>query len=330
MKRRSFGVALVELVILAVLVIAGGLIWINRQNFVDDLKALAYNPSAQMQSIEDKLELTSYGKQVLAATGAKLEDATAFNQSCDQAKETNNPVLGCYSGGSIFVYSVNSQKLNGIEETTSAHELLHAVYARMSSSERAMINKELEAAYQRVKTTELEQRMAYYQKAEPGQADNELYSILGTEFHTVGPELEKHYALVFKNRQALVNFHDQYSSVFASLSQQANSLRSQINSLADSINQRTTSYNVAIKQLNTDISEFNQKSSNGGYISQIQFTTDRNNLIARSDELDKQRQSIQADVDHYNVLTRQYNAIATETNDLNADINSSLAPSPSI
>jgi hypothetical protein len=222
-------------------------------------------------------------------------------------------------------------QLDGIHEVTAAHEMLHAVYARMSDADKKEVNTLLEREYTLLsKDPAFTERMALYARTEPGERDNELHSIIGTEVASISPELEAHYAKYFVNRAAVVGLHDQYSSVFTRLKAESVKLSDQMSQLTVDIKSRSSAYDIASQQLNADIAAFNQRASGGGIQSQQQFDSERRALVARVAKMSAERSAINALVNQFNQLVSQYNAIATQTDQLNQSINSSLAPAPSL
>lgn len=325
-SRRS----LVSLFVLMIVAVAVYLLLINRQTVFDYIAASQYKPDQAAIAIKDKLNLTHLGSLYFDASATKVEGAQNFNKDCEQQSETNNPILGCYTAYHIFIYDVTNSQLEGIEETTAAHELLHAAYQRLSDTDRATVDKEVEAAYEKVKTPELENRIAYYDKTEPGQKLNELHSILGSEFHNLGTALEDHYREYFNNRAQIVAYYDQYSAVFRGVT-------TRLTQLSDTINQQTSQtsamieqYNKDVQQLNTDVETFNQKNASSGFRTQSEFNTAQKGLLNRQEQLDQTRQSIEASIQSINAMRDTYNQLVAEYNELNKSINSSLSPTPSL
>ena len=68
-----------------------------------------------------------------------------------------------------------------MKDVTAAHELLHAIWERMSLSERDRIGKLLDAEYERVKDSDFEKLMQSYDRTEPGELINEINSLIVTE-----------------------------------------------------------------------------------------------------------------------------------------------------
>jgi hypothetical protein len=103
--------------------------------------------------------------------------------------------------------------------------------------------------YDKVKTPELEQRVAYYDRTQPGDRANELHSILATEFSTLDPTLEAHYKQYFTDRQKVVALHTKYAAVFAQLKQQADALKEKIDTATRQLNSDIAAYNTAAETL---------------------------------------------------------------------------------
>jgi chromosome segregation ATPase len=171
--------------------------------------------------------------------------------------------------------------------------------------------------------------MSFYARTEPGQRDNELHSIIGTEVAPISPELEKYYSKYFSDRQKVVSLDVKYSDVFKQLKDSASELEKQITELLSSIKSRTSQYNSDSQTLNSDIDSFNTKANNG-QLTLEQFNYERYVLQSRVTELEKTRNSINTDVQLYDNLVTEHNKIASESNKLFKSIDSTLAPAPSI
>ena len=298
----------------------------NRQYVVDIVHYLQYRPSSSVSAIAKNTTMTDKGTFYFYTSKPELDDSKTFNKSC-QRKEANSPILGCYTSQRIYIYNVTNEKLDGMEEVTAAHETLHAIYERLSTDEKDKLKTEIDAAYKRVKTPELQDRMQYYQKNEPGEETNELYAILGTEFANLGPSLEAHYAKYFSDRQKIVRYNNKTQSIFTRLTNQAKSISDQINSLVETINADTKQYNNDSAELTTEIAAFNTRAKRtNGFSSQSEFDSARSSLLAKVNALNSTRDRIEANIAVYKKLRTQLEAIAAESDALNKSIDSTLAP----
>jgi hypothetical protein len=305
---------------------------VYRQQIIDQIYAWQYTPTADVVRIADRTSMSSRGEFLFYASHPSIEESQIFNEKCAKV-ETSAAILGCYNGRNIYVYNVTNPKLDGIREVTSAHEMLHAAYMRLSDEERSAVDTLVEAEYTKLSSNdEFAERMAFYARTEPGERDNELHSIIGTEVATISPELERHYARYFDDRSKVVALHTQYASVFASLQSRSNELSEQLTVLADTIEQNSDAYNVRVAQLNKDIASFNARANSGEFNTQAQFDAERAKLNARVVDLEQLRSTINSDRIAYNELREELLSIASESDALNRSIDSgsALAPSPSL
>ena len=319
-----------EIIILVLLIVFGGWFWLHHQYALDLVKNVSYKPSEEMVAIAEGAQLTDDGEFIFYASQPSLNSGETFNDACKR-READSPILGCYNGQKIHLFDVTDERLDGIEEVTAAHEMLHAIYERLSDNERDKLDKLLEQAYKQNKNSELDERMSYYERTEPGEASNELHSIMGTEFKNIDSELEDYYEKYFVDRSKLVALHKRVETQFNRLDAKADSLVSSIDNLAGSINSRTSSYNSDISQLNSDIQTFNQRArTQGGFSSQAEFNQARADLQARSSSLEQMRQSIQANITRYNSLVAQLETINSEKASLYKSIDSTLSTTPTV
>lgn len=322
-----------HIVAFAIFVLLGcGALWLffHRQYAIDQIVVWQYHPTSEVASIASRAQLSSHGKFIFYAAQPSVEDATSFNKDCTSV-EQSTAILGCYAHEQIYVYNVTDSRLDGIKETTAAHEMLHAAYERLSAGERQHVNGLLEAEYAKLKDDkDFSARMAIYARTEPGERDNELHSIIGTEVHTISPALETYYAQYFTNRQALVDLHDDYSALFTQLSAKKDALAKQLTALQAQISTETDQYNNAVARLNADIEAFNNKAASNGFKSQGEFDTERAALLNRINALDDQRAAVNNDIATYQDLYTQYQAVVGQSETLNRSIDSKLAPAPSL
>jgi len=302
----------------------------NSQNIVDYVLAATFQPSSELTGIVAKTGLNDRGSFYLYASQPKLESSSDFNSYCTRVENVTS-ILGCYNKKRIYVYNVKDSKLDGVREVTIAHEALHAIYDRLSVAEKAKIDKLLESEYTKLKSDEgLTSRMAFYERNESGQFDNELHSVLGTEVGSISPELENYYKQYFSDRQKIIALNQKYLGVFKALSESAEQISNQITALANQITSETSEYNEAASNLSSQITNFNVRANNGGFLTLAQFNNERAMLVAQINNLERRRTEINSNISSYDSLIKQYNSIATETTKLYNSLDSSLATAPSI
>lgn len=317
-------------IVSALLTIGSAWLWTERQNVVDAIQYHQYTPSPAVKSVAADAGLTEDAIFTFYATRPAVESSESFNQHC-QRREADSPILGCYAGNRIYIFDISDARLNGIKVVTAAHELLHAEYDRLPDAEKQRLRPLLEAAYASSSDEKLKDRMAYYEKTEPGQSINELHSIIGTEFESIGPELEKYYARFFTDRATLVALHQQVEGTFEALSEEADGLVKRIEALAGRINTDTAQYNADIAALNRAVDTFNARAGrSGGFTTQAEFQAARQNLLNQSNELADFRQWIQANIAEYKTLLAKLDSINSESASLNKSLDSALQDAPRI
>lgn len=302
----------------------------NRQYILDLAHFWTYQPTAQVTTIADRSGMNDNGKFMLYATHPSLESTQKFNAYCNREEE-GTAILGCYVNDRIYVYDVQDKRFDGIQEVTASHEMLHAVYQRLSDNDRTKVNGLVEQEYKKLSSDpNFADRMAFYARTEPGERDNELHSIIGTEVANISPELEQHYAKYFKNRSQVLTLFQGYNQLFLAVDKQTKALSAQLDALTKKLNTDMNAYNTSIKALNVDIEDFNRRAEAGTFTSRAAFNKERDALEKRVADLDTLRSSIDAAAAQYETLRKEYNDTVTASNNLYKSIDSTLAPAPSV
>lgn len=305
----------IVLFVLVVIVIA---IILNRAWVYDWFRGVVYRPTVEMVSIRDKLNLTGRGEFLFNATQPELNKADDFNANCRQ-DEGEVAVLGCYTAGNIYVYDIADAKLDGIRELTAAHELLHAVWARMSNAEKEDLKPILQQVYQD-NLSVLKDDIETYADDERIE---EIFVRAGTEIKKLPDVLEKNYAEIFNNQDVVVDFYESYIAVFREIKIKMEGLASEIEVLRDSINVKMAEYENKVSQLEADIARFNSCAETAGcFATEVEFYAQRNALVARENELNLLNDEINNMIDDYNLKVDEYNADALESRKLQNMINS--------
>lgn len=306
------------------------LVVINRQYVIDQIIVWQYKPTKEIVQLANNAGLNDTGKFYFYTGQPSLESAQNFNNLCKRAESTTS-ILGCYSNNRIYIYNVTDIRLDGVHEVTAAHETLHAIYQRLSVADKSKVNKLLESEYNKIKgNKDYSTRMEFYERTEPDQIYNELFSVVGTEIVDINPELESFYNKYFSNRQKVLDLNTKYLSVFNQLKSQAEIIRQEIDRLETVINQDTAQYNLDVEKLNIDIADFNNRANNGEFTSQYEFDKERSELVTRLNNLNITRNNINANIDERERLIVKYNSIVTDLEKLQNSLDSSLSPAPSI
>jgi hypothetical protein len=182
--------------------------------------------------------------------------------------------LGCYvSNDHIYLLSITEPALSNEMIVTAAYEMLHPVYEHMSNDERTKIDAEIEAIAPSITDQTILDQIRIYAQTEPGARDNELYSILGTEYPTISPILKASYAKYLGNRAQLVAYHKAFEQTYDGLATQITQLQSQIASTKATMaryqalgeisryNELVPSVNAQVDLYNSQVAVYNQYGS---------------------------------------------------------------------
>ena len=316
------GFKLVKWLVLGVLIASVAMVILNREWIYDHYRGMTYQPSSEMAKIRDSLGLASQGEFLFNASQPALEEKEDFNNFC-QAQMTETAILGCYTAGNIYVYNIVDEELNGIRELTTAHELLHAVWARMDESEREALKPALQQTLEANKDL-LEEEMAVYDATE---RQEELYVRAGTEIKKLPEVLEKHFAEIFTNQDRIVDYYNSYIAVFKGLEAEMDNLKNEMTSIETDLNAKMNDYETRMAQLNARIESFNAcANAVGCFESEAEFYGERAILTAEQQSLGALYTEIGNLVNAYNTKVEQYNADVVRGETLNQKINSTAKP----
>jgi hypothetical protein len=317
-KKRHFGRWMFLLLLVSVVV---GAVWKGPWIY-DYYRAQTYQPSSEMMRIRESLNLTEQGEFLFNASQPELDSAADFNTNC-QSNNSETAVLGCYTMGTIYVYNIDSAELDGIRELTTAHELLHAVWARMSEEEKSALNSAL-AEVRATNSAKLDEEIGAYDASE---SQEELYVRAGTEVANLPDVLERHYAEVFRDQDAVVAYYDRYIGVFQALQTELDGLAAEMETAKTTIDLKTKEYEKRSEQLNADIVSFNSCAEVVGcFETEAEFSAERAELVAEQEALEVLYEELNGLITDYNAKVEQYNAGVTQGEKLNTLINSNAKP----
>lgn len=314
-SRRETGVAVaLAVAILAVYVL-------GQQWFVRDWwKGLWFRPSERVAEMVEELELTSAGERILMATQPAVETSEGFNTHCDSTK-TEVSLLGCYAEGKIYVYEVTRAELVDSNKVTMAHELLHAAWARMGSSERAAVTELLK----QVQEENAEWFAAELDSYDEKERIEEVYTRAGTKLRDLPEKLEENYAKYFRNRQKIVEFYENYQAPFKKIQDENEALKTQIFAVKEEIELERAVYLAEVEALDAAVREFNAcADTTGCFSSETEFRVRRNELSARQEELVQTRERLNAKIDENNARVETYQQNQAELGELSGAMNSKV------
>ena len=302
---------------------------INRQLIVDYITVWQNQPSATIEQLADRSDMSDKGRFLFYASTPQISDRQNFIKQCGGNSE-QTAILGCYTDQRIFIFDVNDPRLDGIKEVTAAHEMLHAVYDRLSAKERDELDLLVEDAYKHIDDERLDELVRYYDRAEPGHRHNELHAILGTEYEGLSEKLESHYRRYFNDRTAVVKLANDYQKTFEDLTDSQQKIIDDLGNLSSRIESATETYNQSAQKLSDDIANFNNQANNGHFDNQFEFDTARANLVSRQSSLLSEQKRIQSMIDQYERQRKSLEEINLIVEDLNYSINANLSEAPKL
>jgi hypothetical protein len=289
----------------------------------DRFAGMSFSPTPEMTQLMTDLSLTDKAAIITKASHPMLQTRQEFNESC-ASYNIEIAVLGCYVKGRIFIYDINHPGLEGIRQSTLAHEVLHAAWDRLSFDEQNRLSPALEMVYNEHLDT-LGPRLEKYPAA---NRLDELHSIIGTEINVfpIDPHyadiLSRHYDRYFQNRAKVVAYYLQYADMFAELRAEADRLDTEIADYKRRIDEYTDQYQADASALNARIRRFNECADIHGCYTPSTFEAERRAIIAEQNRLNNLYAEIARLVEECNVLVDQYNANASHANELSRSMNS--------
>ncbi len=296
--------------------------FLNFQILKDYFTGLSYAPSGEMSEIKEKLSLTSRADLIFKASFPTLETEADFNRDCN-SHDSEISVLGCFSNDKIYVYNIKSSELSGILESTTAHELLHAIWSRLSGAEKATLTPVLENVY-RENEASLKDTLENY---EAEDRLDELYVRVGTQISSLPSDLETHYQKYFENRSAIVEFYENYIAPFNELKEKIDALEKELESLKTEIDSETAEYESRAEKFNTDVKNFNTCANTVNCYTESAFYARRAELVAEEKNLNLMFENLDLKVSEYNTKVEEYNKNVLKSNNLQKVINSNSVPS---
>ena len=303
------------------------LIWHNRWWIYDEYRLYGYTAPKPIAQLASEDQLTNYGRTLFYVYHPALENSATFNNNCKVT--TAAIVLGCtVIGRGIYLYNIQDPTLNGVEQVTAAYEMLHVGYSRLSGSELTKINNLVMSTYNKLAPTDplLRSEYASYLKTEgPGAIDNEMHSTLATQISNLPPALENYYKQYFKNRQVIVNYTNQYQSVFITRQNEITADDTKLSALKSQISNLNSTLTSEYATIKSDQTNMNNQKAAGDYSQYNSEVGPYNSLV---EEYNSQVAEDQSLVNSYNALVAQVNSIALSENKLSNEINSLSATSP--
>lgn len=292
----------------------------QRDVIFDWLLLRGYTPSQAIAQLAADTTMSSKGRAFFYINHPRLDGKTLLSEACPADSE-KTIVLGCYHPveRGIFLYDVHSAQLDGVEQVTAAHEMLHAAYDRLSSHERAYVNGLLEDYYKYdLHDPTVKAEITAYKQSEPHDVVNEMHSVFGTEIAKLPAPLEHYYEQYFTNRQKIVQYAANYRAAFTSRESMIDQYDTQLANLKSRITSDETAIDNELAAINTSKSQLDRERSsdvaayNAGVLPYNAAIDHYNALISTTKQL----------IEKYNSIVDRRNGVAFQEQQLEQALSS--------
>lgn len=306
-------------------IVAALLFLSNQRAVLDWLQLRGYAPSSSVAALASADTMTPQAIHAFYVNRPSIDTKSTFSTHCNFATE-QSIVLGCYHGNQqgIYILSVSDARLQGVEQVTAAHEMLHAAYDRLSSKERAHIDGLLQDFYNKnVSDARVRATIDQYRKTEPNDVVNEMHSIFGTELAQLTPALQTYYSRYFTDRLKVVSYAAAYSNEFTSRQQQVAAYDAELKTLKSTIEANTTELSQEQSSLQSARQQLDaERASNPG-----QYNSDVDSYNARVNAYNAKIAATRELINRYNDIVDKRNALAFEEQQLVQAISGNAVPS---
>ena len=236
----------------------------------------AYTPSPDVARLSIAASMTDQARAIFMAAQPSIDtDRLTFSRHCGVRLDNETVELGCYTADQrIFILMLGDERLKPEMAVVAAHEMLHAAYDQLTREQQTALNAQLEAQVALIHSQDLAQRLRTYRILEPGQRDNELHSIIGSEFAPLSSSLERYYGQYFANRQTVVAQAVAFDKLFSQLRANMDTLQGRLAKMRQQLqtysgrhsiaayNKLVPQYNALVQQYNQTVRDYNALSRN--------------------------------------------------------------------
>jgi hypothetical protein len=173
------------------------------------LATSAATVSPDILAFAERAFMTKSARELFYSKQPQLVDRRAVNEKCKTVESFI--VQGCFADGKIFIHKISDTRIQDSMTNTAAHEMLHAAYEKLNSSERKTVDGTIAHYIKLNGYGNFEKKIAQY--TDSYEKFSELHSILGTEIETLPKELEQYYSRYFTQRGNLVQTFKRFRSV---------------------------------------------------------------------------------------------------------------------
>lgn len=313
-------------ILLLCVVVVYVLIWTQRNTLLDWLALHNYAPPSGIAALATRDTMTDKAKEYLYINHPEINDRTAFNKNCPNNSE-QSVVLGCFLGDrqGIYIFNVTASELKGVQEVTTAHEMLHQAYERLSTSERKRVDGMLDDFYQnKLADDSIKQQIELYKKSEPDALHNEMHSLFGTEVSSLPGNLESYYSQYFTKRSIVAGYYASYQAAFNERKAQIDAYDQQLAEQKSVIDELEKSLKVELAQLDSLKVQLDSAKRDGEYEHYNALVRPYNDSVS---QYNADLETLKAKLAAYNDIVAERNAIADQEQALQQNLSSKSLPS---
>lgn len=303
--------------------LAGGTVaYIKKQSILDALALRNYAPNQRVVSLADDTTMKDNTRRVFYVNHPEINDKASFKQNCHATEQSI--VLGCYvQHKGIYLLDVTDPRLEGVMQVTSAHEVLHAEYDRLSKSERTRVDQMTASFYASLDNDRIKKTIDQYAAKDSSIVPNELHSILASEVRNLSPELETYYARYFNDRAKVVDFSEKYEQTFVDLTNQVEAYDEQLKELKATIDSNQLEIEGQSRDIESKKAQLEAMLSADKTAEYNEAVPDYNAVVNSYNALIGTTRKY---ISEYNEIVEKRNAIATTEQQLVEAINSNVIP----
>lgn len=196
MKQPSRRARIFDLIFLILLAMGMLLVAHNRYAISDWWFLRSYIPGADSVRLADDAGLNENGRSLLYRGDPQLAAKSQIDQVCGEGD------LGCITNdGTIYILQDDGGRYHDETVVTAAHEMLHAAYRRLSKQRREQVNAWLES--ERLNLSDPRLDKALDNPSDASEPNDELHSLIGTEYAHLSSDLESYYHKYFNDRSKI-------------------------------------------------------------------------------------------------------------------------------
>lgn len=284
----------------------------HSRQILDYFALRGYTPSARVIELANATAMNDKTRNVFYVNHPELLNKQQFRGACIQQEETI--VLGCFIGNKgIYLLEVDDPRLQGIVEVTTAHEILHAMYVRLSGDERKKVDKMTSDFFAKLDNPRIKENIENYRKKDPSIVSNELHSILASEVRDLTPELEEYYSKYFKNRKLIVDYSEKYEQTFIDIENQVKAYDAQLKALKAEIESKESQIANLGSRIDSERARLDSLISSNRTAEYNASVEGYNSIVNQYNSLIRVRQR---QAEEYNGIVDKYNSLATTESEL--------------